>query len=126
MKDTYTWKERAEAFKALHQRKGIFVVPNPWDAGSARVLESLGFEALATTSAGLAFSLGKPDGHASITRAETLRNIEGILASTKLPVSADLENGYGDDPANCAETILLGGTRRTVRWLDRRRHRSTR
>jgi 2-methylisocitrate lyase-like PEP mutase family enzyme len=105
---TYSWQDRAIAFKALHQRNGIFVVPNPWDAGSARILETLGFEALATTSAGLAFSLGKPDGHASITRAETLRNIESILASTTLPVSADLENGFGDDPADCAETIVLG------------------
>jgi 2-methylisocitrate lyase-like PEP mutase family enzyme len=98
---------KADAFKALHQRPGIFVVPNPWDAGSARILETLGFNALATTSAGLAYSLGKPDGHASITREETLQNVQSIIAATKLPVSADLENGYGDDPATCAETILL-------------------
>ncbi len=98
---------RAEAFKALHQREGIFVAPNPWDAGSARILETLGFEALATTSAGLAFSLGKPDGHASITRNETLQNAQSIIAATRLPVSADLENGYGDSPEACAETILL-------------------
>ncbi|RPD41328.1 isocitrate lyase/PEP mutase family protein [Chitinophaga barathri] len=98
---------KAEAFKALHERPGIFVVPNPWDAGSAKMLESLGFKALATTSAGLAWSLGKPDGHASITREETLQNVQNIIAATHLPVSADLENGYGDDPAVCAETILL-------------------
>lgn len=98
---------KAEAFKALHQRPGIFVVPNPWDAGSARILESFGFEALATTSAGLAYSLGKPDGHASINREDTLQNARSIIAATNLPVSADLENGYGDEPATCAETILM-------------------
>jgi 2-methylisocitrate lyase-like PEP mutase family enzyme len=98
---------RAEAFRALHRQPGIFVVPNPWDAGSARMLEILGFKALATTSAGLAYSLAKPDGHASITREETLLNVRSIIAATHLPVSADLENGYGDEPSACAETILL-------------------
>lgn len=82
-------------------------MPNPWDAGSARILESLGFEALATTSAGLAFSLGKPDGEGAVTREETLENARAIIAATNLPVSADLENGYGDDPETCAETIML-------------------
>jgi 2-methylisocitrate lyase-like PEP mutase family enzyme len=100
-------RARAEAFRSLHQSKGIFVTPNPWDAGSAKILESLGFKALATTSAGLAYSLGKPDGHASITRAETFQNVQNIITATSLPVSADLENGYGDEPAVCAETILL-------------------
>ncbi len=100
-------QNKAEIFKNLHQRGGIFVVPNPWDAGSAKVLESLGFEALATTSAGLAFSLGKPDGFASITREETLQNVKDIITATNLPVSADLENGFGDSPETCAETILL-------------------
>jgi len=103
----HSLQQKAETFKALHQRAGIFVVPNPWDAGSARVLESLGFEALATTSAGLAFSLGKPDGHASITREETLHNVKSIIAATHLPVAADLENGFGNSPQACAETILL-------------------
>jgi 2-methylisocitrate lyase-like PEP mutase family enzyme len=98
---------RAEAFRALHERPGIFVSPNPWDAGSAKMLASLGFEALATTSAGLAFSLGKPDGAGAVTREETLSNAGVIMAATNLPVSADLENGYGDDPEACAETILL-------------------
>lgn len=98
---------KAEVFRQLHQREGIFVIPNPWDAGSARVLETLGFEALATTSAGLAYSLGKPDGHASITREEALQNAQNIVAATNLPTSADLENGYGDSPEACAETILL-------------------
>lgn len=100
-------QSRAEAFRALHQESGLFVIPNPWDAGSARVLASFGFKALATTSAGLAFALGKPDGHASITRAETLQNVQSIVTATQLPVSADLENGYGDEPETCAETILL-------------------
>ena len=100
-------QQRAETFRALHQRSGIFVVPNAWDAGSAKILESLGFEALATTSAGLAFSLGKPDGDNFITREVTLLNAESIVSVTKLPVSADLENGYGDDPEDCAKTILL-------------------
>ncbi len=98
---------KANAFKILHEREGIFIMPNPWDAGSARILESLGFEALATTSAGLAFSLGKPDGEGAVTREETLENARAIIAATNLPVSADLENGYGDDPETCAETIML-------------------
>ncbi|WP_436487862.1 isocitrate lyase/PEP mutase family protein [Chitinophaga sp. ARDCPP14] len=100
-------RARAEAFQALHRRAGIFIAPNPWDAGSARILETLGFKALATTSAGLAFSLGKPDGHAAVTREETLQNVRDIISATALPVAADLENGFGDDPAVCAETILL-------------------
>jgi 2-methylisocitrate lyase-like PEP mutase family enzyme len=99
--------DRAEKLKALHQRPGIFVIPNPWDAGSAKILAHLGFEALATTSAGLAFSLGKPDGHSAVTRDETLANARVIVEATHLPVSADLENGYGDDAETCAGTILL-------------------
>lgn len=98
---------KAEIFKKLHTRPGIFAIPNPPDAGSAKILASLGFEALATTSAGLAFSLGKPDGEGALTREETLENVRAIIAATSLPVSADLENGYGDDPETCAETILL-------------------
>lgn len=98
---------RAITFRELHQRSDLFVVPNPWDAGSAKVLESLGFEALATTSAGLAFSLGRPDAHAAVSRSETLENAQAIVAATRLPVSADLENGFGDDPETCAETINL-------------------
>lgn len=98
---------RAAAFKALHERPGIFIFPNPWDAGSARILASLGFEALATTSAGLAFSLGRPDGEGAITREQTLQNARDIVQATHLPVAADLENGYGEAPETCAETILL-------------------
>ena len=102
-----TQQIRAEAFRKLHERAGIFVVPNPWDAGSAKMLASLGFEALATTSAGLAFSLGKADGAKAVTREETLSNARTIVGETELPVSADLENGYGDEPEACAETIML-------------------
>ena len=98
---------RAEAFQALHQRTGIFVIPNPWDAGSAKMLATLGFEALATTSAGFAFSIGKPDAQAALGREETLVNTRAIVAATSLPVSADLENGFGDDPSVCAEAIVL-------------------
>ncbi len=108
---------RAEAFKALHEREGAFVIPNPWDAGSAKMLASLGFEALATTSAGLAFSLGRPDGEGAISREETLLNAQSIVDATALPVAADLENGFADDPEGCAETIrqaaaagLVGGS----------------
>lgn len=98
---------KATIFRQLHERPGIFVIPNPWDAGSAKLLASIGFEALATTSAGLAFSLGKPDGEGVVTREETLKNAQDIIAATNLPVAADLENGYGDDPEDCAKTILL-------------------
>ena len=98
---------KGETLQALHQRQGIFVIPNPWDAGSARLLAHLGFEALATTSAGLAFALGKPDGSGVVTRDEALANARVIVDATELPVSADLENGYGDEPWRCAETILL-------------------
>jgi len=97
---------RAEAFRALHDRSGIFAIPNPWDAGSARILATLGFEALATTSAGFAFSVGRPDAEGAIGREETLANARAIVEATPLPVSADLENGFGDEPAACAETIL--------------------
>ena len=97
---------RAEAFRSLHERPGIFAIPNPWDAGSASILAKLGFEALATTSAGFAFSIGRPDAEGAIGREETLANARAIVAATSLPVSADLENGFGDDPDTCAETIL--------------------
>jgi len=97
---------RAEAFKALHERDGAFVIPNPWDAGSARLLASLGFEALATTSAGLAFSLGRPDAEAALSLDETLDNAKLIVDATPLPVAADLENGFGDLPQDCAQAIL--------------------
>ncbi|HEX6119353.1 MAG TPA: isocitrate lyase/phosphoenolpyruvate mutase family protein [Dongiaceae bacterium] len=98
-----TQTEKALAFRALHARPGAFVIPNPWDAGSARLLSSLGFEALATTSAGHAFALGRRDG--DVGRAETLANARAIVEATDLPVSADLENGFGDDPESAAVTI---------------------
>jgi len=97
--------ERAEAFRALHERRGIFAIPNPWDAGSARLLAQIGFEALATTSAGFAYSIGRPDGEGALSRDETIANARTIVDATPLPVSADLENGFGDDPESCAETI---------------------
>ncbi len=100
-----TQTEKAIAFRALHARSGAFVIPNPWDGGSARLLSSLGFEALATTSAGHAFALGRRDGDGCVGRAETLANARAIVEATDLPVSADLENGFGDDPESAAETI---------------------
>ena len=96
---------RAAAFRALHNRPGIFAIPNPWDAGSAHLLAQMGFETLATTSAGLAYSIGRPDGEGAVSRDETLANARAIVEATSLPVSADLENGFGDDPEACAETI---------------------
>ncbi len=93
------------SFRALHDRDHAFVVPNPWDIGTARVMESMGFEALATTSAGLSFSLGVPEG--SLNRERTLNHCRELVAATGLPVSADLENGFGDDPDTVAETIRL-------------------
>ena len=102
-----TQMTRATAFRQLHDRPGIFAIPNPWDAGSAKMLARLGFEALATTSAGFAFSVGKPDAEGAINREETLSNARAIVSVTSLPVSADLENGFGDDPETCAETIRM-------------------
>ncbi|WP_047292815.1 isocitrate lyase/PEP mutase family protein [Pseudomonas fluorescens] len=95
---------KAQAFKALHEGAGIFVIPNPWDAGSAKMLASLGYKALATTSAGYAFSQGKADGALSLD--ETLANVRAIVAATDLPVAVDLENGFADDPAECAKSLL--------------------
>lgn len=105
-----TQRQKAEEFVRLHQAPGLFIIPNPWDAGSARLLEGLGFKALATTSAGLAFSLGKPDGDGSVTRDEALANARAIIEAVDLPVAADLENGYGDAPEACAETIRLAAS----------------
>ena len=94
-------------FKALHEGKQAFVIPNPWDAGSAKLLASLGFEALATTSAGFAFSQGHIDSFSSDDRDTVLRNAAEIVQATRLPVSADLANGFGHTPEACAETIRL-------------------
>jgi 2-methylisocitrate lyase-like PEP mutase family enzyme len=97
--------EKANRFRALHEREGAFIIPNPWDVGSARLLEHAGFEALATTSAGVAFNLGRPDGH--VTRDEKLAHCRAVCAATDLPVNADLEKCFADDPAGVAETIRL-------------------
>jgi 2-methylisocitrate lyase-like PEP mutase family enzyme len=99
--------EKAAAFRALHERPGAFVIPNPWDAGTARLLASLGFEALATTSLGLANSLGRVDGTNGVSRAQVVENCRVIAAATDLPVNADLENGYAHEPRAAAEIIRL-------------------
>lgn len=100
-----TQAERAEAFRALHQRGQAFIIPNPWDIGTARLLAHLGFEALATTSAGFAFSLGQADN--TLTREQMMAHLRPMATATDLPVSADLENGFGDSPGIVAETIRL-------------------
>lgn len=109
--------EKAKKFRALHHlskstgaqtadaEPGAFIIPNPWDAGSARILAGIGFEALATTSSGFAFSLGRRDG--SVSRDEALAHCRAIVDATDLPVAADLENCFGDDPKTVAETIRL-------------------
>ena len=97
--------DKAARFRALHQASGAFVIPNPWDAGSSRVLAALGFEALATSSGASAGILGRRDG--KVTREEALAHARAIVAATDLPVSADLEKGFGDAPAVAAETIRL-------------------
>jgi 2-methylisocitrate lyase-like PEP mutase family enzyme len=109
-----TQPEKAERFQALHAGEP-FVIPNPWDAGSARVLEALGFGALATTSSGFAFTLGRLDG--SVTLEEVAEHVEALVAVTNLPLSVDLENGYGQEPdvaaaavARVAEAGAVGGS----------------
>jgi 2-methylisocitrate lyase-like PEP mutase family enzyme len=102
-------KDKAIRFKFLHDRDGCFIIPNPWDSGTAKLLTNLGFEALATTSAGLAFSLGRPDCQRCLSRQEILENAKNILSVSELPVSADLENGYSDNPQGVYDTILLAG-----------------
>jgi 2-methylisocitrate lyase-like PEP mutase family enzyme len=100
-----TQTEKAARFRALHQGPGAFVIPNPWDAGSARILAGLGFQALATSSAASACALGRKDG--GLTRDEALAQAHLIVEATDLPVSADLEKGFGDAPEVVAETIRL-------------------
>jgi len=95
-------QRKAEAFRALHEGDP-FVIPNPWDAGSARMLEALGFEALATTSSGFAFTLGRLDGAATLD--DVVAHVEALDRATELPISVDLENGYGADPASAANAI---------------------
>ena len=102
-----TREQKYEALRALHERAGIFVIPNPWDAGSAKILTALGFEALATTSSGYAFSSGRIDSSDVLTRDDVLANAKSIVEATHLPVSADLQDGFGPSPGMCAETIRL-------------------
>lgn len=102
-----TQADKARLFRALHERPGIFIIPNPWDAGTAKLLASLGFEALATTSLGFASALGRVDGARAIRREELIANCRNIAAATELPVNADLENGYADDPEEAAAIIRL-------------------
>jgi len=100
-----TQSDRAARFRALHEGPGAFVIPNPWDAGSARILAALGFQALATSSGASAGTLGRRDG--TVTREEALAHARAIVEATDLPVSADLEKGFGDAPEAAAETIRL-------------------
>lgn len=100
-----TQAEKGRAFAELHKRDGAFIIPNPWDVGSARLLTHLGFEALATSSAGYAFSIGKSDN--AVGRDAMLAHAASVAAATDLPISIDLENGFGDAPEFVAETIRL-------------------
>lgn len=100
-----TQAEKGKRLRALHERDRAFIIPNPWDIGTARLLEHLGFEALATTSMGYAFSAGKRDN--TVDREQIIQHIAAIASATDLPVSADLENGFGDAPEAAAETIRL-------------------
>ena len=111
-RSTTTQRQKGEAFRALHARPQTFIIPNPWDPGTARLLAAAGFEALATTSAGYAFSVGRRDG--TVTRDEMMEHVGRIVTATDLPVSADLESGFGDDPRVVAETIRLGAERGLV------------
>lgn len=112
-----TQKEKAQHFKVLHERPGCFVIPNPWDIGSAKILAGLGFEALATTSAGLAFALGRSDCSGQVSQDEAFANARDIVNATDLPVSGDLENGYQHHPegvftsiSNALATGLVGAS----------------
>ncbi len=112
-----TQADKARQFRALHEREKLFVIPNPWDGASAKLLASLGFEALTTTSAGTAFQLGRVDAEALVTRDETIANARLVANAVDLPVAGDLENGFGDRPEDAAETIrraheagLVGGS----------------
>ncbi|WP_374650381.1 oxaloacetate decarboxylase [Dongia sp.] len=95
--------DRGTAFRRLHEQPGTFIIPNPWDIGTARILAAMGFPALATTSAGMAFALGVAEGR--VPREDALRHCRDIAEATALPVSADLEKGFDDSPESAAETI---------------------
>ena len=109
MSDAKNQADKGKRFVELHRGSGAFIIPNPWDAGTAHILETMGFDALTTTSAGLAHSLGRRDGTGAVTRDETIANAKAIADATALPVAADLENGFGDSPEAAAETIRLAG-----------------
>jgi 2-methylisocitrate lyase-like PEP mutase family enzyme len=102
-----TREQKYHALKALHERPGAFVIPNPWDAGTAKILTALGFEALATTSSGYAFSIGHCDSNTDVTREGTLANARAIVEATYLPVSADMQDGFGPSPESCSEMVQL-------------------
>lgn len=110
-------QQKFETFRTLHEGPGAFVIANAWDGGTARLLSAIGFSALATTSAGYAFAKGRQDGVCGLSRAEVLENAAEIVNATDLPVTADLEDGFGASPDACAETIrqaagvgLVGGS----------------
>jgi 2-methylisocitrate lyase-like PEP mutase family enzyme len=118
-----TQAEKGTLFRDLHYRNRAFIISNPWDAGGARLLQSLGFEALASTSAGFAFSIGKRD--SAVGRDTMMAHAAALVAATDLPVSADLENCYADDPAGVAETVrMLQLVWRVARWKMSPRARS--
>jgi 2-methylisocitrate lyase-like PEP mutase family enzyme len=100
-----TQTEKGHRFRELHHRKRAFIIPNPWDIGSARILQHLGFEALATTSMGFAFSIGRRDN--TLTREQVILHVADLASALDLPLSCDLENGFGDSPEAAAETIRL-------------------
>ena len=101
---SFTQEQKAVRFRALHDGPGAFIIPNPWDSISARILAGLGFQALATSSAASAAALGRKDG--GLTREEALAHARSIVDATDLPVSADLERGFGDEPKTVAETVM--------------------
>src|SRR2546422_3384531 len=102
----FNFTARRQVFRKLHE-SGCFVIPNPWDAGSARYLQHLGFKALATTSAGFAFSRGLPDGEGAVSRDAMLGNIAEIAAAVDVPVNADFQSGYAEDPETVAANVRL-------------------
>jgi len=105
--DTAVRARRGEQFRRLHDYGELLVLPNPWDIGTARIFANLGFRGLATTSAGLAFSLGRRDGDGAVSRDENFKHVRTIVDATPLPVTADLENGFGESPETVAETVQL-------------------
>jgi len=113
--------DKVAAFRSLHAPGRPLLMPNPWDQGSAKLLASLGFRALATTSSGFAGTLGRLDG--SVTRDEALAHAATIVGAVDVPVSADLENGFADDPTAVAETVTGAAAAGLGRVLDRGLHR---